>query len=114
MSRRRPDQRSAKAKAYRLLYKTARWQLLRSAQLLKQPLCERCDRDGRVTPATVVHHRRAHKGDQALFFDPTNLSSSCAPCHDQIEQIVEARGFEVGCDRDGRPIAADHPWNAGR
>lgn len=108
------DARRRKDKPWRALYGTAKWRSLRAAQLLKQPLCERCERKGRVTPATVAHHRRAHKGDHALFFDPDNLSSSCAPCHDQVEQIIEARGFEVGCDREGRPIAAGHPWNAGR
>jgi hypothetical protein len=40
----------------------------------------------------VVHHRKAHKGDVALFFDASNLASSCAGCHDIDEQRIERGG----------------------
>jgi hypothetical protein len=65
-----------------------------------------------VVEATVVHHTEQHKGNPTLFWDATKFASSCKSCHDIVEQGIEARGYEVGCDASGRPIGADHPWNA--
>jgi len=107
------DAKRRKEKPWRALYKTPEWLKIREDQLLKQPLCQRCYDRGEIVPATVAHHVNRHGGDRLKFFSGP-FASSCKACHDQIEQIIEARGFEVGCDRDGRPIAADHPWNAGR
>lgn len=104
-------QRSPEARTWQHLYKTPRWQARRKAQFTKQPLCERCLKEGRVTAATVAHHKQAHKGDHALFFDADNLASSCAPCHNSIEQSVEKLGYEKGSDPDGRPKDKKHPWN---
>lgn len=80
MDRRRQDD------PIRRLYKTARWKKLRKAQLAEHPLCQ-CPACGegrlRVTPATVVDHDRPHRGDEALFFDPSNLVSMGKTCHDR-------------------------------
>ena len=35
------------------------------------------------TPATVVHHKKAHKGDYELFWSIDNWESACKPCHDR-------------------------------
>ncbi len=99
------DQRSPEAQAYRKWYYTKRWQSLRIRQLTITPLCERCESRGHIRPATVCHHKQAHKGNQALFFDPLNLASSCADCHDVDEQRIEHGGKarqQVGAD--GWPI----------
>jgi 5-methylcytosine-specific restriction enzyme A len=55
-------------------------------------LCQRCLRANprRLTPATVVHHREAHRGDKAKFFDLTNLESLCATHHDRDAQSETA------------------------
>lgn len=106
---RRPDQRSAAAAAYRWLYSTARWLALRAAQLARKPLCERCSTDLRPVPATVVNHKKPHKGDRKLFFDPDNLESVCAPCHDGPIQRAEKLGFNPGVGADGWPVDAAHP-----
>lgn len=110
----RTDQRSPDAQAYRSWYSLAVWLRAREAQLAKQPLCELClaTKPSRVTPATVVNHRIPHKGDWALFIDPANFQSICAPHHDSLVQRQERVGYDIGCDTRGRPIAADHPWNA--
>jgi 5-methylcytosine-specific restriction protein A len=79
-------------------------------QLRKQPLCERCLKEGKIVPATVAHHIKPHKGNEQLFFDPDNLASSCKPCHDGIEQSIERLGYEKGCDVEGRPLDPCHPW----
>src|SRR5690606_7138473 len=81
------------------------------AQLADHPLCERCEKAGRITPATVVHHRKAYKGDWPLFIDPDNHESLCAPHHDTLAQREEARGYVIGCDEAGRPVDPQHPWN---
>jgi 5-methylcytosine-specific restriction endonuclease McrA len=107
---RESDERRRANKPWRAWYSTSRWRRRRAAQLAAEPLCQRCRSNGLVEPATVAHHIVKHDGDHDLFW-LGDLRSSCAPCHDIIEQGIEARGYEVGCDSAGRPIAADHPWN---
>ena len=57
------------------------WQKLRKAKLASNPVCERCERDGRTTPATQVHHVKARQDapDEALAWE--NLESICTRCH---------------------------------
>lgn len=87
------DRQRAQATPYRRLYQTARWQALRTAYLAAHPLCE-CDAcAGRLTPASVVHHRMAHRGDLRLFFDPDNLQALAKRCHDRI---TAAETREIG------------------
>ena len=45
------------------------------------PLCAECERQGRVTAATVVDHIVPHKGDKAMFWGSGNWQGLCAPCH---------------------------------
>lgn len=77
-----------------------RWQQYRLGWLREHPLCgdrlnERspehsaCVRDGRITPAGVVDHRVPHRGDERLFWDPTNHQSLCTTCHDSIKAKAE-------------------------
>jgi 5-methylcytosine-specific restriction protein A len=55
------------------------WQKLRAAYLAANPLCEcGCNR-----PATVVHHKRAHRGDTALLLAWDNLQALTKACHDR-------------------------------
>ena len=105
------DYRSAEAADYRRLYKSKAWQDLRARQLFEHPLCERCEADGKLTTATVANHRRPHKGDLTLFFNPSNLESTCKPHHDGTIQREERLGMVIGCDAQGRPLDPNHPWN---
>lgn len=57
--------------------------VLRPAQLLREPFCRECAATGRRTPATVVDHVKPHRGDWALFVDKTNLQSLCKHHHDR-------------------------------
>jgi 5-methylcytosine-specific restriction endonuclease McrA len=113
---RRDDRRSPEAAAYRKLYKSARWQTLRRAQLTQHPLCRRClhSTPRKLTPATVVHHIREHKGDEVLFFDPANLESSCKPHHDGEAQSEERVGYSTEVGVDGWPLDHRHPHNRSR
>ena len=67
---------------------------LRPAQLLREPFCRECARQGIRTRATVVDHVRPFRGDWALFIDPANHQSLCKRHHDQKtarEQAEERR-----------------------
>ncbi len=48
-----------------------------------RPLCARCLRFGRRTPATVAHHRIPRKARPDLAFDPANGEPLCAACHNE-------------------------------
>lgn len=69
------------------IYNTNEWRSLRLAKLQDNPLCENCERNGKVTAATQVHHKQfISTGDtlldmQSLGFDYNNLMSLCEDCH---------------------------------
>lgn len=82
--RKETDMRKLRQKAYQ----NTTWRKLREEFMHKHPLCEECLRNGKVTPATDVHHiRTPFKGGEvnyALLLDPENLMSLCKDCHGQI------------------------------
>lgn len=57
------------------------WRKARATYLHSHPLCVACEQQNRVTPASVVDHIKAHKGDQDLFWDTSNWQSLCQSCH---------------------------------
>ncbi len=101
--------RSEAARAWRKFYSTPAWRAARTAQLRKQPLCERCSTNERPVVAGVVNHRTPHKGDWDLFIDPANHESVCKPCHDGEIQSEERRGHSTRVGVDGWPIDERHP-----
>lgn len=76
-----------KDKVYISMINTNRWRLLRHDKLSQSPLCERCKEEGRLRPASEVHHivpvENGHtKAERAaLMFDPHNLQALCHDCH---------------------------------
>ena len=102
-------------------YNTARWQRLRRMHLARFPLCEGCEVAGRgPVPANTVDHRHAISEGGAAFPAHDGLASYCPSCHAQ----KTARGSEAGavrttramqprkgCDADGNPLDAAHPWS---
>ncbi len=64
----------------------SRWQKARDGYLRLHPLCVMCRAEGRVTPATVVDHIKAHRGDKVLFWDKLNWQAICAPHHNSHAQ----------------------------
>lgn len=54
---------------------------LRPNQLLLEPFCRECTRQGKRVWATDVDHIVDHKGDWARFIDRSNLESLCHRCH---------------------------------
>lgn len=59
-----------------------RWQKESRAFLRANPLCVRCQQEGRYVKATVVDHIVPHRGDQQLFWDRSNWQPLCKKCHD--------------------------------
>lgn len=88
--RRSYDRQRYAEQKWRKLYSLTAWKKARAAQLARMPWCERCwaEKRGAVT-ATVVNHRKPHKGDLPLFLDPANHESVCKPHHDRIIQSEE-------------------------
>lgn len=60
----------------------------------RNPYCVGCAAVyGVKRPATVVDHIVPHKGDQRLFWDPSNWQSSCNWHHSSIKRELERRYF---------------------
>ncbi|HEY2024604.1 HNH endonuclease signature motif containing protein [Paraburkholderia sp.] len=96
------------------LYALPQWKRLRALHLREHPLCVMCMEAGDCERATIVDHKRPHRGDMRLFLDPANLQSLCKPHHDSSKQWEENRGMSGGCDADGNPLDERHPWNSNR
>jgi 5-methylcytosine-specific restriction enzyme A len=58
------------------------WEKIRALYLAKHPLCEQCEKEGRLTPAAEVHHivAVADGGSDA----EENLMALCKPCHSRF------------------------------
>lgn len=108
----RPDRRSPEAREWRKLYATTRWKKSRLQFLGAHPLCEPCEKRKRLTPATVVNHRKPHKGDEALFWDEGNWQATCAPCHNGPIKSAEMSGrdYDSAVGVDGFPVDPRHPF----
>ena len=61
-------------------YQSRQWRNLRALKLQMNPLCEECERQGRLVPAQMVDHIiPINKGGEPLSMD--NLQSLCNRCH---------------------------------
>lgn len=67
-----------------------RLQQAREQLFRRQPLCENCQRHGRITLATVRDHRVPLAEDGAD--DATNEQALCVPCHDEKSLAERLRG----------------------
>ena len=67
-------------KEMQLFYKSKAWRMLRASYLEEHPLCEECQRNGRLKPAEMVDHIVPIKqGGEPL--DTSNLQALCWSCH---------------------------------
>jgi 5-methylcytosine-specific restriction protein A len=82
------------------LYNRARWRKIRQGQLLAEPLCEECQRNGIIRAATIVDHIEPHRMDLAKFYDERNLQSLCKSCHDSKTASLDG-GFGNPCRGQG-------------
>ena len=64
---------------------TTAWDKVRAIKIKHNPLCERCEKKGIVTPAALVHHIVSlSKGGELSNIN--NLMSLCVQCHDEIHR----------------------------
>ena len=82
-SRKAYDQRRRYEKPWRKWYSLDRWRVSRKIFLQQHPLCDECEAEGRLTPATVVDHDRPHRGNERLFWDVANWRPKCKYHHDR-------------------------------
>lgn len=86
----------SRRKDYQALLNSKRWKSLRVAYLREHPLCERCFKEGRVTSAIDVHHKKpvedvtVRQAMESRCFDWTNLEALCIPCHLQVHQQMRS------------------------
>ena len=85
------------------LYRTARWQRIREAQLRMQPLCEWCLEREIVEPANEVHHAIPHRGSEAIFWSGPFIST-CKRCHASRGQREDLGQTIIRFDASGWPI----------
>ncbi len=58
------------------------WRRVRARYVAKHPLCERCLKEGRITPVEEVHHIiPVNRGGTNA---ESNLMSLCKSCHNKI------------------------------
>lgn len=68
---------------YARFYASSQWKKLRRSKLADQPLCEECLRNGKITSATIVHHKTEVKEDWDKRLDYDTLESICQSCHNK-------------------------------
>lgn len=105
------------SKNYVRLMNSSRWQTLRVEQLIRQPECEQCAKEGRVTLAQCVHHitpvesGRTDQECEHLAFSPSNLMSLCYSCHSAIHK---ADGYQTREGHTRREADKLEAWKARR
>ena len=73
------------------------WEACRAAYMAKYPLCGRCQRQGRVRSADMVHHIISIR-DGGARLDYSNLLSVCWHCHGRFggkgETVAQVRQYK--------------------
>ena len=90
-----------------------RWRKARATYLRSHPLCVPCERAGRTTVASCVHHKIPHRGDPVKFWDQANWEVRCRTCHtDAIgPEATGRRETYRGASTDGTPLDPGHHWH---
>lgn len=90
----------SKDKQYKHLINSQRWRSCRDRQLRLHPLCQRCEKEGRIRLAEEVHHIRPiesvhdYMSMEALAYDMNNLMSVCCECHHDIHAEMMSHSKE--------------------
>jgi 5-methylcytosine-specific restriction protein A len=62
---------------------TWNWHKVRNMKLSENPLCERCEKNGKITIAVLVHHRDRNPRNNL----EDNLESLCGMCHQEEHKV---------------------------
>jgi 5-methylcytosine-specific restriction enzyme A len=84
---------------------------IRTAHLMREPLCRHCAKLGKLVPAQQVDHIVPPEGDFQLQTSANNLQSLCVSCHSRKTQ---GRHYAPDVGLDGYPLDPNHPANRGR
>lgn len=99
-------------------YNTEAWQRLRRAKLSASPLCEPCERLGRLTGANTVDHITSIASGGEPFPALSALMSMCHACHNTKTNAVDRAGGKgvafKGADAAGLPVDPAHPFYGGK
>jgi 5-methylcytosine-specific restriction protein A len=63
-------------------YESHAWRRLRAIYLKRNPLCEACYAEGRITPAVICDHKIEIK-DGGARLDMANVTALCRSCHNK-------------------------------
>lgn len=61
----------------------SRWRIASKRFLKVNPICKHCEKEGKITAATVVDHVIPHRGNRIIFWDESNWQPLCKECHDR-------------------------------
>ena len=70
-------------------YNSSAWKNARVMQLHEYPLCDECQREGLITPATHVHHRIELSVAPELALDASNHQRLCQACHSRLHELKD-------------------------
>jgi 5-methylcytosine-specific restriction endonuclease McrA len=95
-------------------YNTAQWKKLRRVKLSTTPLCEPCERRGKLVSGHHVDHIVAIASGGDAFPTLDGLMSMCASCHSIKTSAVDRAGGKgirfKGTDINGLPVDPAHPF----
>ncbi len=95
----------SKNKDYKKLIHTVRWLRLRKEVLSGHPLCQMCEKEGRMSVATEVHHivpceTAVNARDmESLMYDRHNLVALCHRCHVEVHMALGKGGRQSRRER---------------
>lgn len=101
----------AKDKDYIKLIHTTQWLHLRKDILTAHPLCQQCEKEGRIEAATEVHHARpveeaiSYSDKRQRMYDAHNLLALCHDCHVKIHTELGRCGREATKKRNAEQVA---------
>lgn len=100
-------------------YNTTQWRKLRAVKLMASPLCEMCDRQGRVKVAEAVDHIKPINQGGDPFPPLDGLMALCSRHHNEKTAAHDRQGGNVtgrrfkGVDANGDPLDPLDGWHGG-
>jgi 5-methylcytosine-specific restriction protein A len=79
--------KTTRVRQYQAIYQSKRWWKLRAWKLQNNPLCEECEKRGKVVQTEEVHHKipfdtgKTKEEIEELAYNYENLESLCIKCH---------------------------------
>ena len=91
---------------------SAEWKRARRiAKIEAKYTCARCHAFLPGKGQLHTHHRKPLSKSMALALHPANFQVLCGACHNFLEPRSGTPRLKSGCDEQGMPLSADHPWN---